>query len=259
MAYAFKHPRLVPPGSTRNIPCVAREAAILVIDVQEYCSRPEQGVFHSKKRAQLPYFFDRVDKVMVPNISQLLEASRRSGVEVLYTVIEALTADGRDASLDYKLSGPLLVPKGHPHAAVLPELKPKADDIILPKTSCSVFCSTNIAYVLRNLGVRYLIICGQLTNQCVWAPHFTHMSFLTRPPCLYPPVQRSKDSLSPCVLSDSGVESAVRDAADLGFLVSVPEDACAAQSESDHTAGLHNMKGFARVAPWSLFLESLLQ
>ncbi|CAE6971940.1 rutB [Symbiodinium natans] len=209
MAYAFNHPRLVPPGSTRNRPCVAQQAAILVVDVQEYCSRPEQGIFHATKRSEMPYFFDRVERVMVPNISKLLHAARRSGVEVLYTVIESLTADGRDNSLDYKLSGPLHVPKGHPHAAVLPELKPRVDDIILPKTSCSVFCSTNIAYVLRNLGVRYLIVCGQLTNQCV--------------------------------------ESAVRDAADLGFLVTVPEDACAARSEGDHGAGLHNMKGFARI------------
>eukprot|EP00437_Effrenium_voratum_P050575 CAMPEP_0181533372 /NCGR_PEP_ID=MMETSP1110-20121109/73115_1 /TAXON_ID=174948 /ORGANISM="Symbiodinium sp., Strain CCMP421" /LENGTH=111 /DNA_ID=CAMNT_0023664537 /DNA_START=51 /DNA_END=383 /DNA_ORIENTATION=- len=111
----------------------------------------------------MPYFFDRVDTVMVPNISKLLHVARMSGVEVVYTVIESLTADGRDASLDYKLSGPLHVPKGHPDAAVLPALKPRVDDIILPKTSCSVFCSTNIAYVLRNLGTRYLIICGQLT------------------------------------------------------------------------------------------------
>ena len=209
MAYAFNHPRLVPPGSTRNVPCVARETAVLVVDVQEYCSRPGQGIFHATKRSELPYFFDRIDTVMVPSISKLLHEARRSGVEVLYTVIEALTADGRDASLDYKLSGPLHVPKGHPHAAVLPELKPRVDEIMLPKTSCSVFCSTNIAYVLRNLGVRYLIVCGQLTNQCV--------------------------------------ESAVRDAADLGFLVTVPEDACAAKSASDHAAGLHNMKGFARI------------
>lgn len=30
---------------------------------------------------------------------------RAAGVEVLYTVIQSLTADGRDRSLDYKLSG----------------------------------------------------------------------------------------------------------------------------------------------------------
>lgn len=209
MAYAYGHPKVVPPGATRNISCIAEQTALLVIDVQEYCSRPGRGCHQGVRRELMEYFFDRVDHVMVPNIAQLLLAARRAGVEVLYTVIEALTSDGRDGSLDYKLSGPLFVPKGHPDAAVLPEIAPRADEIILPKTSCSVFCSTSLHYILRNLGTRFLILCGQLTNQCV--------------------------------------ESAVRDAADLGYLVSVPEDACAAKSSVEHESALQNLKGFARL------------
>ncbi|CAE8585884.1 unnamed protein product [Polarella glacialis] len=196
------------PVGSGNVACVAGETALLIIDVQEYCSRPGRGCHGSVQRADLPYFFERVDKVMVPCIARLLDAARRSGVEVVYTVIEALTADGRDASLDYKLSGPLFVPKGHADAAVLPEIAPVGDEIVLPKTACSVFNSTNIHTILRNLG-RYLIICGQLTNQCV--------------------------------------ESAVRDAADLGYLVTVPEDACATNSAAEQAAA-KNMRGFARLA-----------
>ena len=221
MSYPYGHPNKVPCGSTRQIPCKASEAAVLVVDVQEYCSRAGQGAFLDTSKSDLPYFFDRVDQTMVPNISILLKAARRAGAEIIYTVIEALTFDGRDQSLDYKLSGPLFVPKGHPDASVLPEIRPEADDIILPKTSCSVFCSTNIAYVLRNLGARYLIVCGQLTNQCV--------------------------------------ESAVRDAADLGFLVTIAEDACAAKSAAEHAAGVHNMKGFARVLPTKELETELLK
>ena len=208
MAYPYGHAKMVKPGSSRNIPCRATETALLVIDVQEYCSRPGRGVFKDRSRSDMPYFFEQVDK-MVSNIQRLLRAARSANVEVMYTVIEALTSDGRDQSLDYKLSGPLFVPKGHPDSAVLPEIRPLNDEIILPKTSCSVFCSTNIHYVLRNLGVRYLLVCGQLTNQCI--------------------------------------ESAVRDAADFGFLVTVVEDACASKSHEEHSSGIHNMKGFARV------------
>lgn len=219
MAYAFGHPKLVPSGSSRNVPCVAAEAALLIVDVQEYCSRPGHGCHSSAHRSDKQYFFDRVDKVIVPSIASLLHAARRAGVEVIYTVIEALTSDGRDASLDYKLSGPLFVPKGHANAAVLPEIAPVGDEIIIPKTSCSVFCSTNIHYILRNLGTRYLILCGQLTNQCV--------------------------------------ESAVRDAADLGYLVTVPEDACAANTEADHSAALKNMRGFARLLRTEALVKEL--
>ena len=35
----------------------------------------------------------------------LQSTCRKSGIEVMYTVIESLTADGRDRSLDYKISG----------------------------------------------------------------------------------------------------------------------------------------------------------
>ena len=42
---------------------------------------------------------------------KLQAACRRARIEVIYTVIEALTKDGRDQSLDYKISG-LFVPRG---------------------------------------------------------------------------------------------------------------------------------------------------
>eukprot|EP00928_Gymnodinium_smaydae_P037136 TRINITY_DN2581_c0_g2_i3.p1 TRINITY_DN2581_c0_g2~~TRINITY_DN2581_c0_g2_i3.p1 ORF type:complete len:527 (-),score=73.02 TRINITY_DN2581_c0_g2_i3:573-2123(-) len=209
MAYAFGHPKVVPLGASRHVPCVAAETAVLVIDVQYYCSRPGRGCHAGVEEKQQPYFFNRVENVMVPNIAKVLAAARGSNTEVVYTVIEALTLDGRDASLDYKLSGPLLVPKGHPDAAVLDEIAPLGDEILIPKTSCSVFCSTNIHYVLRNLGTRYLVVCGQLTNQCV--------------------------------------ESAVRDAADHGYLVTVVDDACAAKTHAEHEGALRNLKGFARI------------
>lgn len=210
MAYAFGAPSRVPAGATRQVPVVPAETALLVVDVQVYCSLPGIGCFKGVSREEMPYFFDRVDNTMVPNIAKILAAARSGrGAEVIFTYIESLTLDGRDSSLDYKLSGPLHVPRGSPDADILPQIAPAGDEIRIPKTSCSVFRSTNIDYVLRNLGTRYLVVVGQLTNQCV--------------------------------------ESAVRDAADAGFLVTLVDDACAAKTESDHLAALHNCKGFARI------------
>eukprot|EP00929_Paragymnodinium_shiwhaense_P070200 TRINITY_DN35538_c0_g2_i1.p1 TRINITY_DN35538_c0_g2~~TRINITY_DN35538_c0_g2_i1.p1 ORF type:complete len:708 (-),score=170.74 TRINITY_DN35538_c0_g2_i1:448-2571(-) len=207
MAYAFGHARRVPAGATREVQLQADQTAVLVIDVQRYASLPDEGCHKGVKRDQMPYFFDRVDS-MVRKLGPLLDVARTAGAEVVYTCIEALTADGRESSLDYKLSGPLHVPKGSAGARVLEGISPKADDIYIPKTSCSVFTSTNVHYVLSNLGIRQLVVCGQLTNQCV--------------------------------------ESAVRDAADLGYLVTVVEDGCAAKSPEEHAAGLAGMRGFSR-------------
>ena len=61
----------------------------------------------------------------------------------------------------------LFVPRGSWDAKVLDDIAPIDDEIVLPKTSSSVFISTNFDYVLRNLGVRSLIIAGVLTDQCV--------------------------------------------------------------------------------------------
>mmetsp|Transcript_9062 Transcript_9062/g.21822 ORF Transcript_9062/g.21822 Transcript_9062/m.21822 type:complete len:84 (+) Transcript_9062:145-396(+) len=37
---------------------------------------------------------------------------------------------------------------------------PLPDEIILPKTSCNVFVSTNLDYILRCLGICSLVVCG---------------------------------------------------------------------------------------------------
>jgi ureidoacrylate peracid hydrolase len=134
-------------------------------------------------------------------------ACRRAGIEVLYTVIESLTQDGRDRSLDYKISG-LHVPHGHWGAKVLDEILPLPDEMVLPKSSSSVFISTNLDYVLRNLGVRSLIVAGLLTDQCV--------------------------------------DSAVRDACDLGYLVTTVTDACTTGSQERHDWSLRNARGYSR-------------
>jgi ureidoacrylate peracid hydrolase len=68
--------------------------------------------------------------------------------------------------------------------------------------------STNIDYLLRNLGVKQLAISGVVTDQCV--------------------------------------ESAVRDACDLGYLVTLVTDACAAYSAERHDDSLRAIKGYCR-------------
>ena len=49
------------------------------------------------------------------------------------------------------------------------------------------------------------------------------------------------------MVTNECVESAVRDASDKGFLITVVEEGCAAASESNHLNGLKNMRGFSRI------------
>ena len=209
---------------SREIPIVPQKSALLFIDVQNYNARPDggeykdQGLTPEKAEAQHAYFFKQLKALVVPNMQRLQKASRQKGIEVIYTVIESLTDDGRDRSLDYKITG-FNVPRGSWDAQVLDEIKPIEDEIVFPKTSSSVFISTNIHYILGNLGVEFLIISGLLTDQCI--------------------------------------SSAVRDACDLGYLVTLITDACATYSPERHETSLSHIKGYCRQRTTDEFLHEL--
>jgi ureidoacrylate peracid hydrolase len=196
---------------SREIEIDAKHAALLFVDVQNYNATAAGGEFAAMPAEQVhqeyDWFFQTLWTKAVPNMQRLQKACREGGIEVLYTVIESATQDGRDRSLDYKVSG-LHAPKGSWDAKVIDELTPAEDEIVLGKTSSSVFISTNIDYLLRNLGVKFLMIAGCLTDQCV--------------------------------------DSAVRDACDCGYLVTTVTDACATLSQERHDWSLRLTKGYAR-------------
>ena len=52
----------------------------------------------------MEYWWKRVEETS-PVWTGLRDTCRYAGIEVMYTVIQSLTADGRDQSLDYKISG----------------------------------------------------------------------------------------------------------------------------------------------------------
>ena len=196
---------------SREIEIVPADTALLFVDVQNYNCAPDgsehAGLDAAEKERRFGYFFRTLKGGALRNMVLLQQSCRRGGIEVMYTTIESLTADGRDRSLDYKITG-INIPRGSSDAKVLADLAPAADEMVFPKSSSSVFVSTHIDYVLRNLGTRFLIIAGCLTDQCV--------------------------------------DSAVRDACDLGYLVTVPTDACISLSADRHEWALRNNRGYCR-------------
>ncbi|PNW83066.1 hypothetical protein CHLRE_06g305500v5 [Chlamydomonas reinhardtii] len=125
----------------------------------------------------------------------------------MYTVIQSLTANGRDRGLDYVISG-FHVPPGSWDAQMIEQLTPGPDEVVLPKTSSSVFNSTNIDYILRAMGVRQLVLAGCVTDQCV--------------------------------------AHAVMDACDLGYLVTLVPEATATYSQQRQDAALAAVGGYCR-------------
>ena len=184
----------------RDRPVDPKRTCLLLIDAQNY-------VWNPKLAQSLPYFHEEVGRTVLPNLARLLAGFREAGAEVMYTVMENMTHDGRDRSLDYKLSK-FFIAKGSWEARVLDDLAPGEDEIVLPKTSSGVFNSTNIEYLLRNIGIERLVITGFLTDQCV--------------------------------------DHTVRDAADRGFDPICVADACATHSRQRHDNALSAFAGYCR-------------
>lgn len=208
--------------TTRDVPLEPARAALLIVDVQNFSARRGGGEFRGLSgpefEAHYGWFLRHIEAETLPRMARLVAACRAAGVEVMYTVIESLTLDGRDRSLDYRITG-FHVPRGSWDAQVLEEVAPRGDEIVLPKTSSNVFVSTNIDYLLRNMGKRQLVVAGFITDQCV--------------------------------------SSAVRDACDLGYLVTLATDACASYSAERHQQALDSLRGYCRQRPVDTLLAEL--
>jgi ureidoacrylate peracid hydrolase len=208
--------------TTRDLPVVPAVTSLLFIDVQNYCAGPDGGEFAHMSAAELEeklgYFFREMETHVVPNMQRLQAGCRAAGIEVMYTIIRNLTRDGRDRSLDYKITG-FSVPPDSWDGKVINAIAPGEDEIVIPKTSSNVFHSTNIDYVLRNLGTRHLVISGIVTDQCI--------------------------------------DGAVRSACDLGYLVTLISDACATYSQERHDFTLRGNAGYCRQRTTDEFLAEI--
>ena len=196
---------------SRDVPLIPKNSALLFVDVQNFSANRQGAEFKDLPDAEFTekygWYFDMLNVTVIPNMRRIQNAARKPGVEVMYTTIESLTRDGRDRSLDYKITG-FNVPKGSWDGKVIDQISPEEDEIVLPKSSSSVFVSTHIDYVLRNLGVKQLVISGLITDQCV--------------------------------------ESAVRDACDLGYLVTQITDACLTYSQARQDNSIYTIRGYCR-------------
>jgi len=134
----------IAPGST----------ALLIIDMQYSDASMEAGIFAVKRErgltAGLDYFEGQLARI-VPKIQALQEACRSTGIEVIFSRIQSMSADGRDrggAHRDLKL----FCPPGSRDAQIPDELAPLPGELVFSKTSGSSFNGTTLDYVLGQHG-----------------------------------------------------------------------------------------------------------
>ncbi len=204
-------------------PLDVERLALLVIDLQLLCAAPDRGMFAAAAELGRPDLLEpyrrRLTDVVVPHTAALAAAARRRGVPVVFTKIESLTPTGAERSGCHRALG-LHVPPGDADGEILPALAPEPDDLVVAKTASDAFIGTNLEYLLRNLGVTHLAVCGVLSHECV--------------------------------------ESTVRHAADLGFVVRVVEDGCAAVEADRHDMAMRDLgQSYAELTTAATLLDAL--
>ena len=178
-----------------NFKISQEKTALLIIDMQVLDAAWGKGLLANvAEDGQHNYYRNRL-QLITQNIKKLLDACRKKDMLICHTRLESMRRDGRDRSLQHKILAIHADPDSEEGQIINP-LKPIDDELVFVKTASCPFNSTNIQYVLNNMGISQLVVCGLVTNGCV--------------------------------------STTVRNASDLSYEVIVPEDACGAFSEWHH-------------------------
>lgn len=147
---------LVVPGQT----------ALLVIECQE-------GVIGKHAPENLRQLADAVrNSTMITRLTELLHSARSASVPVFYCVYEQ-RADSLAVSFNTPLMAALSkagarMVKWTPEARIIPELTPGPGDFIVSRThGMTPFHGTELDSLLRNLGIRTVIVTGVSLNVAI--------------------------------------------------------------------------------------------
>lgn len=177
--------------------------ALVVIDLQYLTASREYGAFKKVKDGGFgeegEYAISRLERTVVPNVARLAKAMRAKNLPVIFARVGSLNGDGSDQTERHRKQG-LTVALDERPAQILEELGVEKGDLIVTKSGSGCFTSTNLDHMLRNMGIRDVILTGIWTNSCV--------------------------------------ETTARHAGDLDYRAVIVEDCCAAMTEKLHNHAL---------------------
>ena len=142
---------------------VGPNAALIVVDMQNSCLADEGSM------AKVGLDISDLKETVAP-VQRLIAASRAAGIPVVFSQYE-FRPDYSDGGLLVELYPALRevggMVAGTWDAAFDPRLTVEPSDIVISKNRYSAFYGTELEQVLRERGVRTLIICGVTTEMCV--------------------------------------------------------------------------------------------
>lgn len=124
------------------------------------------------EHSALPMLAEAAALEMLPNLARLLPVARAAGVQVVHCTAYR-RADGKGANANARLflgmrKSPVSLLPSTTAAEVVAELGPEAVDLVLSRThGLSPMAGTDLDPVLRNLGVRTIVVTGVSVNVAV--------------------------------------------------------------------------------------------
>lgn len=123
-------------------------------------------------RSALPELAEEAAREMLPSLARLLPAARAAGVQVVHCTAYR-RVDGKGANVNARLflgvrRSPVQLLPGSREVEVVPELGPEPEDLVLTRThGLDPMAGTDLDPVLRNLGVRTIVVTGVSVNVAV--------------------------------------------------------------------------------------------
>jgi maleamate amidohydrolase len=117
----------------------------------------------------------------IANTVPLLAAARQRGWPVAHSRI-VFSDSGADHNVfTLKVPGMLALKEGDWNSAIVPELEPLDNELVVRKTVPSAFFGTALAAWMTQRGVQTLLVAGAVTSGCVRASVVDAMQFGFRP------------------------------------------------------------------------------
>ncbi|QHS23380.1 cysteine hydrolase [Virgibacillus sp. MSP4-1] len=131
--------------------------ALVLIDMQKESEFGIQGVEQAVQNAEL-----------------LIAECRKKGIPIIYTrQINREDTIGLSNQEPLKEDGtPVFYHDGTDAVDILDKMKPQEHDIVVDKYRWSSFYGTNLDLILRNMGVKHLLIGGFVTDGCLMTSVF---------------------------------------------------------------------------------------
>ncbi|MEM2901769.1 MAG: isochorismatase family cysteine hydrolase [Candidatus Bathyarchaeia archaeon] len=151
-------------------PTSLREACLLIVDMQ-------RGFLEEGAALEVP----AGRTVCLPNIKKLLDKARKIGLSVVFTKYIHEPGSLRLSSypfapevFEHQPGAPIgpyhpssCCLRGDPSTEIVDELKPIPGEVVIEKCGYDAFHETPLDSELRSKSVKYLYVCGVMTDICV--------------------------------------------------------------------------------------------